>query len=77
MDYNSEESSLSHLQPVSFEDSVNLSKTGGLDMKQASLKLGKQEKQDRLEFQEKVKQRHREKRKKDKLKRKHSLVSTP
>ena len=62
--------SLSYLEPVSVESGVSSQKTGGLDLNKSSVKLVQQDRQDKLEFREKVKQKHLEKRKKDKLKRK-------
>ena len=55
---------------VSFENNDGPHDTGGIDLKKSSLKLVKQDKLDKQEFRERIKQKHREKRMKNKVKRK-------
>lgn len=47
---------------------------GGIDLKKSSLMLVKQDKLDKREFRERIKQQHREKRAKNKMKRKRNEV---
>ena len=58
------------LGAVSLESSDSLHDAGGIDLKKSSLKLVRQDKLDKQEFRERVKQKHREKRIKNKVKRK-------
>lgn len=61
-----------HATPL--EDSPH--DAGGIDLKTSSQTLVKQDKLDKQEFQERIKQKHREKRMKNKVKRKRFEVGT-
>ena len=75
-DHEDTRSSLSYLELVSVKSGLSSQRTGCLDLNKSSVKLVQQDRQDKFEFQEKVRQKHLEKRKKDKLKRKRVPVST-
>ena len=50
--------SLSYLEPVSVESGVSSQITGCLDLNKSSVKLVQHDRQDKLEFRQKVKQKH-------------------
>ena len=55
---------LSYLEPLSVESGVSSQRTGDLDLNKPCVKLVQRDRQDKLEFREKVEQKHLEKKKK-------------